>query len=518
MFLQIELLYFVLMIGGFIALLLFAKLPSGLCMMISALIGGVISAIVSKTPLGLRYFVEGTFGYFDTILVITTAMIFIGAMQATGALEYLSVVLVKTFRKYPSLLLIVFMIIIMFPGMVTGSSLASAIATGTLVAPIMIKWGIPKRRVGAIIGVGAILGMVAPPINVPAMVICDVVDIPFTGFTLPLLLVSLPIAIICVLLMGRKFVKPIAADEIESVVDTSVTRELNWTCTLPLILLVVFIVLEMIFPVIFGSLAMPAMFTLCTILGFFLGRKLKFYKKQSVVEVEEEVEEDGEIVIVKKVKENEQPESVVEVVRQGVAKSFGAMGLLMGVGMFMELITLNGVRGYFVTNAISLSDVWAYVGMGISLPLFGGISAFGSASMLGGPFVMALNGISDNIFATCGLSLLAAIGEFSPPTAMSANFAAEVVGEKKWAKISVEALPSLGIIFVYAMVYIILFGQLVQKALNKDALKLVLFAIMMAIAVAFAFVFGYIIRGKHSKQAVVAVEESTTEEAVVEEV
>ena len=516
MFLQIELLYFVLMIGGFVALLLFAKLPAGLCMMLSSLIGGVLSFFITKTPLGLRYFIEGTFGYFDTILVITTAMIFIGAMQATGALEYLSAVLVKTFRKYPSLLLIVFMIIIMFPGMVTGSSLASAIATGTLVAPIMIKWGIPKRRVGAIIGVGAILGMVAPPINVPAMVICDVVDIPFTGFTLPLLLVSLPIAIICVLLMGRKFVKPIAEDEVENVVDTSVTRELNWTCTLPLILLVVFIVLEMIFPVIFGSLAMPAMFTLCTILGFFLGRKLKFFKKQSVVEVEEEVEDNGEIIIVKKQKENEQPESIVEVLRQGVAKSFGAMGLLMGVGMFMETITLNGVRGYFVTNAISLSDVWAYVGMAVSLPLFGGISAFGSASMLGGPFVMALNGISDNIFVTCGLSALAAIGEFSPPTAMSANFAAEVVGEKKWAKISVEALPSLGIILVYSMIYIVWFGQLVQNSLNKDTLKAVLFAIMMGIAIAFAFVFGFIIRNKHTKAAMVQ-EVAEVEETVVDE-
>jgi len=516
MFLQIELLYFVLMIGAFIVLLLFAKLPSGLCMMISSLLGGVLSFFISKTPLGLRYFIEGTFGYFDTILVITTAMIFIGAMQATGALDYISVVLVKAFRKFPSLLLIVFMIVIMFPGMVTGSSLASAIATGTLVAPIMIKWGIPKRRVGAIIGVGAILGMVAPPINVPAMVICDVVDIAFNGFTLPLLLIALPTAIVCVLLMGRKYVKPIAKDEIENVVDTSITRELNWTCTLPMILLIVFIVLEMIIPKVFGAIAMPAMFTLCTILAFFLGRKLKFFKKQSVVEVEEEVEDNGEIVIVKKQKENEQPESVVEVLRQGVQKSFGAMGLLMGVGMFMETITLNGVRGYFVTNAISLPNIWAYVGMGLSLPLFGGISAFGSASMLGGPFVMALNGISDNIFVTCGLSTLAAIGEFSPPTAMSANFAAEVVGEKKWAKISIEALPSLGIIFVYSLVYTIFFGQLVN---TKAVWKFILFGIMMAVAIAFAFVYGYIYRGKHARAAAAEFEvEEASQEAVVEEV
>ncbi|MBR6687202.1 MAG: TRAP transporter large permease, partial [Clostridia bacterium] len=126
--LQIELLYFVLMIGTFIALLVFAKLPSGICLMASAVVGAIASALISHTEFALRYFVEGTFAYFDTILVITVAMIFMGAMQSSGALEYISAALVKKLRKYPTLLLICFMLIIMFPAMVTGSSLASAIA------------------------------------------------------------------------------------------------------------------------------------------------------------------------------------------------------------------------------------------------------------------------------------------------------------------------------------------------------------------------------------------------------
>ena len=60
-----------------------------------------------------------------------------------------------------------------------------------------------------------------------------------------------------------------------------------------------------------------------------------------------------------------------------------------------------------------------------------------------------------------------------------------------------------------------LFGQLVQNSLNKDALKAILFGVMMAIAVAFAFVFGYIIRNKHNKAAMAQVAE--VEETVVEE-
>ena len=99
------------------------------------------------------------------------------------------------------------MLILMLPGMITGSSLASVISAGAIVAPIMKKMGLPKAKVAGIIAFGAILGMVAPPINIPVMVICDVVDIPYTGFDLPLMLLTFPIAIIITLFLSRSFKK-----------------------------------------------------------------------------------------------------------------------------------------------------------------------------------------------------------------------------------------------------------------------------------------------------------------------
>ena len=181
MFFQIELLYFVLMIGVFILCVLAFKMPAGISMMISAVIGMALSAIISHTEFSLRELIDGAFGYFDTILIITAAMIFMGGLQASGALDYISALLVKKLYRMPTLLLISFMLIIMFPAMVTGSSLASIISSGALLAPIMIKMGIPKQKAGAIVAFGAVLGMIAPPINVPVMAICDVVDIPYIG-------------------------------------------------------------------------------------------------------------------------------------------------------------------------------------------------------------------------------------------------------------------------------------------------------------------------------------------------
>ena len=205
--LSIELLYFVAMLATFIVLLLVCKCNAGVSLMCSALVGGLLYAICSGNWFALnpRYYIEGASGYFDTILVIVAAMVFIGGIEACGALDYVSALLVKALRKFPTILLLSFMFILMLPGMITGSSLASIISCGTIVAPIMLKMGIPKQKVGAIVAFGAILGMVAPPINIPVMVICDVVDIPYTGFDLPLMLLTFPLAIVITLLLSRSF-------------------------------------------------------------------------------------------------------------------------------------------------------------------------------------------------------------------------------------------------------------------------------------------------------------------------
>ena len=85
------------------------------------------------------------------------------------------------------------------------------------------------------------------------------------------------------------------------------------------------------------------------------------------------------------------------------------------------------------------------------MPLFGGISAFGSASILGGPFVMALKSVADVIFVASALSLVAATGEFLPPTAMSATFSAQIVGEKKYSQVTKAAIIPLLLVLVYAL-------------------------------------------------------------------
>ena len=486
---EIELLYLVAMLATFIVLLIVGKTPSGIALMAAAVVGFILSAIFSGTDLNIRHLIEGGFGYFDTIMVIVCAMIFIKGLEKSGALDFLCALLVKTFKKVPTILLVVFMIILMLPGMVTGSSLAAVISIGAIVSPIMLKMGMPKTKVAAIVGFGAILGMVAPPINIPVMAICDVVDIPYTGFSTPLFALTVPLAIFAVLFLsrcwkkqeevkveknwletiiilavlgvieivlvvvaitskgtdngplmtwlliiysimivaialimtfGNSYTKEINLEEVGEAIDFNVLNELKIYSLLPLLIVILLYIGQSIWPRIIGMLGTPLYFIIGFVFTLFTGRK----------------------------------HNIVNTLKDGIAKSISAMGLLVGVGMFVQVMTLNGVRGYFVINAISLPSVWQYVAIAVAVPVFGGISAFGSASILGGPFVMALLA-SNEIIVASALSLVAALGEFLPPTAMSATFAGKQVGEEKALNVTKSAIIPLAVCLVYALVFII---------------------------------------------------------------
>ncbi|MCQ4991347.1 TRAP transporter large permease, partial [[Clostridium] symbiosum] len=110
---SIELIIFLAMVITFVAGCFLLKLPVSLSMVLAAVIG----ALTGGYGFPLRHLIEGTFSYVDTILVITTAMIFMKVIQESGALDTLSSLIIKKFHKTPSLLVCLIMLVIMFPGM-----------------------------------------------------------------------------------------------------------------------------------------------------------------------------------------------------------------------------------------------------------------------------------------------------------------------------------------------------------------------------------------------------------------
>jgi TRAP-type C4-dicarboxylate transport system permease large subunit len=221
------------------------------------------------------------------------------------------------------------------------------------------------------------------------------------GFGFPLLICTLPLAVICSLLLIYPYVRK---ERDEVALDAELTRMSGVALTprlfLPVVVLVVLLGGERIFPHIWPSLGMPLDFLLASAAGLLSGSRW----------------------------------NPLETVTEAVDEALPVMGILMGVGMFIQIMTLTGVRGFVVVSALALPSWTLYLGIATSMPLFGAVSSFGSASVLGVPFLLALLGQNEIVVASA-LSLVASLGDLMPPTALAGIFAAQVVGEDNYFKV-----------------------------------------------------------------------------------
>lgn len=415
-----ELIAFLVMVGVFLLGCFLCKLPVSLSMVLASVAG----AIAGGQGLALRHLVEGMFAYVDTIMVIATAMIFMKVIQESGALDAIASLIIQRFHKVPALMLIFIMIIIMFPGMITGSSTASVLSAGSIMAPVLMLMGVPVLETACILALGGVLGMIAPPTNIPAMIIGAGIDIPYSGFGLPLTMLTFPLAFLFVLMFGYKYVKNMNYVEVEAKLNTDSRERFGFKVYIPLLLAIVLMVLNKAVPAI-PDIGMPLVFLISAVVGCFTGYKFNFFKAA----------------------------------KESVHSALPVMGILMGVGMFIQVMTLTGVRGLIVTSCLSLPSFARYLALAISMPAFGAISSFGSASVLGVPFLLSFLA-KDQIIVAAALSLVASLGDMVPPTALAGIFAAKVVGMESYTPILKKCLIPCLIVVIWAILFIVFADQL----------------------------------------------------------
>lgn len=415
-----ELIAFLVMVGVFLLGCFLCKLPVSLSMVLASVAG----AIAGGQGLALRHLVEGMFAYVDTIMVIATAMIFMKVIQESGALDAIASLIIQRFHKVPALMLIFIMVIIMFPGMITGSSTASVLSAGSIMAPVLMLMGVPVLETACILALGGVLGMIAPPTNIPAMIIGAGIDIPYSGFGLPLTMLTFPLAFLFVLMFGYKYVKKMNYVEVEAKLNTDSRKRFGFKVYIPLLLAIVLMVLNKAVPAI-PDIGMPLVFLISAVVGCFTGYKFNFFKAA----------------------------------KESVHSALPVMGILMGVGMFIQVMTLTGVRGLIVTSCLSLPSFARYLALAISMPAFGAISSFGSASVLGVPFLLSFLA-KDQIIVAAALSLVASLGDMVPPTALAGIFAAKVVGMENYTPILKKCLIPCLIVVIWAILFIVFADQL----------------------------------------------------------
>ena len=411
---------FVIMVGMFMAGCFALKLPVGVSMMIAALCGAIQGGLGLET---LRMMVEGEFGYVDTILTIGCAMIFMKVIEDSGALDALSSLIIERFHKVPAVLLILIMLIIMFPGMITGSSTAAVLSAGSIMAPVLALMGIDAVTAGSIIAMGALLGMIAPPVNTAALIICAGIDVPYVGFEGPLALLTFPLAILFVLLLGYKQARHLDYEKLKPalVEQDAVRKQYGFKIYIPLVVLVVLMVVFKVLKL-GEDIGMPLMFMLSAVSGLFTGKKI----------------------------------NVLQAVPAAIRTAAPVMGILMGVGMFIEVMTATGVRGLVVISCLRLPQVLWLVACAVSIPLFGAVSSYGACSVLGVPFAYIYASLlgGNSVVVLAAISLIAAVGDMMPPTALAGLFAAQITGVKPYTKILKRCMAPIVILLVYACFFL----------------------------------------------------------------
>jgi len=383
----------VLMLGVAGLLTARARWPLGVALAAAAAAG----AVANGHAFPLRHLVEGAFSYLDPILVIATAMIFMRALADAGALDTIGRSVESRFGDRPALLLPLVMLIVMFPGMITGSSTASVLTAGAMATSVLGRLGLAPARAAAFVGMGGILGMIAPPINIPAMLIGSGIDLPYAGFTAPLALAAFPVALGVAyglgrpLLSGRGEVLPERpAPQAEAALRPALPL---WRALLPVAVAVVLMLAPALAPGRIPEPGLPLTFLLAA--AAVVAVRPRFGVRVSAL--------------------------------RAVEEALPVLGILAGVGAFIQVMTLTGARGWLVALMVGAPSWAIFAAAAVSLPLFGAVSAFGSASVLGVPFLLALLG-RDEIVTTAGLSMLAGLGDLMLPAALAPTLAARAAG------------------------------------------------------------------------------------------
>ncbi len=409
---SMELIILICMLAIFAVSVFVFKMPAGVSLILSAVAG----ALIGGEGLPIRHLVEGGFGFLEAILIIATAMIFMKSTEANGVLARISLWIVKTFHKSPTLLLLVIVLFVMFPGMLTGLSSTCVLTTGILVAPVLLAIGIPRLAAGSLIAMAAVFGEVAPPISIPAMIIGGGVDMPYIGLTIPLLLVSIPPAIFTALYFRFRFVKKIEIDRVMEELGQVDTGKGGFLSYFPLIFVIFYMIGEIVLHEYLPHLGVPLIFTLGTIMNVAVSPKMP----------------------------------IIKISREALRLALPVIVILVGVGMFLQILTLTGVRGYLAVSALKLPDAFRYLAASL-MPFMG--SAYASASVIGVPLIYVFIGKSA-IVVTASLVMMAAMGDLMPPPSLLCAYAAQTVGVKNHFSILKQSI--IPMLFAMAIALLVL--------------------------------------------------------------
>ena len=364
------------------------KFSVEMCMLFSAVAGGLAGAVINTPPIGelARHLVEGTFTYFDVMLVFSTATIFISIIAESGGVNYVVKGIIKAFYNKRIFALLLLMVVILIPGALTGAGSISILTVGAPCALALGYLGIPKKKVAAILFIIAGLSAVAPPINIWAMIISAGTAIPYVGFELPLGIPVLLLGTFTIFALGWKREKKQPLEEVLKEMPEVPEKMSFWRVLLPFLVFFGLVMISRLWPFSLPILGLPLEFTIAAVVAL--------------------------IVSPKKI-------NILVLSRDTMKMLLPLLATMAVVGSLQQIMTVTGIRGLISFLTISTPITLLYILLVFLIPVSEGVLTYGGAAIIGIPLVWFLDSIG--LHATvviAGLSLIWPLGDGLPPTAL----------------------------------------------------------------------------------------------------
>ncbi len=371
------------------------RLNTELCLLL-----GAVSAVIAHVilPMGedprsvltfaevIRHLVEGTFTYFDVCMTFLTATFFMTLYKETGGVSYLVRTIVKRFYDHRVVCLLLLMVVMMVPGAVTGSGATTVLTVGGLVGAVLTAMGVEEDKRVALIFILAAMSAACPPINLWAMMAAAGANMPYTGFTWPLLILSGLGALFATFYLAGKGERKGTVDEVLATLPEAPAGWNLLKAFIPFVVMVVLILGARIFPAWWPTFGLPMIFMLC---GF-----------------------TTLLVSPKKV-------NVLDIAMTTVTNLKELVGIMMVVGVLNQIMTLTGARG-LLSLAVVILPIWLlFAALWLILPVTEGVLQYAVAPLFGVPLIMLFNMLGYNpIIALSCWAVMWPVGDCLPPTAV----------------------------------------------------------------------------------------------------
>ncbi|MDR7870243.1 MAG: hypothetical protein RIN55_05240 [Tissierellaceae bacterium] len=389
-------------------------------------VAAALGALVAGMGIRIRELVEGPFAYLDSVLAVMTGMLFAIILVENGTFELLLNKII-TKKRNPMIQSLLLILLIALPGIFTGTAIASILTTGVMVGKYLINKGKDKAQVVQFVAVSSLLGLILPPICLPAMIVVvsrsGSYPAAFEGYTIPLLVAALP-ALLAYANMSAKQIGEFEIDNIET--------KISIKSLIPLIIVGLLLFSHNFLFRFMPFLGYPLIFTIGTILAILLP-----FKKINILNS----------------------------LGKGINYIAPIVAIVFAIASALEILTLTGVSGTLATIYYTVNPALFTI-VSMILIIIGGI-------LIGGPFAalvavicsyvvgalawggteLALTAIS---VALCVAVFLSIRGGLIHNTA--AILGVETIDSKKVARGSI--LP-VGLILVIGLIYAAAYSSLV---------------------------------------------------------